>query len=1128
MTAEASGLGADSSEDEILPNKSSQLNADSSEDEIKTSGSQLNADSSDEDVPTRRPSNINANSSDDGEISESRDKALQSSDDEEVSQTVSRRKGKKKTFITSDGSDTEEQNEVTERKNASSSEEETAPSSPGGRKKKKITMRKAVRSDEDSDEDQSQSKSGVSTLLKNKDLYDAESSEDELPDIPRYSRQEESDGSGSEGEVEEESLDAIKNKVVEKHKKGSERKSAQAAMMEIRSESARMTRESAIGLPYHRPKQRSLDEFLNRKKGTPEVFKSINLKRLDSNIDKVMEERENKIKEFFKNDSEEENAADDEEDEEDKDYNPNAPEDSETAMEVHAERPTELPQPEVSTEATSEDSMKEDKEEVAPSSPGTQITPEFPDQGEKEPIDTNESGDSLRLELDPETEVMEVAAPAEEESLKLVLETESLGLTGVEEDVIPASPVSKPVSKAWARLQALKNKLGDSSNLEDTLQVTPKIGTNPDNEELVICEAGSEKNVSKGAQKLIDKFISHAKAGSDRSAAVTPEVENVKIVSKKTVDGKEVLMEEIVEYKKNESSQKKLFAGSSYTTYKAKLKKEMMAKKRAEVEQKRELMKMNNEEGFEDELPEDEVAEDEEYEYDDEEEEGESEPEEEDDVVYKDKKRKKSNYIDDEAEDEDEDDDEAGDEDDEEAEDDESDENESVTFEESSLKKTQFRKIIQDPELMSETSNQSDSVFGRLERIRCDTETPTLNQSGKQTSAPSSNSSFGAFVLAEPRWTPFQDRTNHLSMAETDNTLSVSPTQSQLAKKKLGFEGLFDATDPDVTGIDDVIGLCSGQFATQSQAPGQTQAGLETQDTVILSGAGDSRPVSRAQSPLDTQGDTVIVSGTQADLQLNASINNILQDLDKDEENVGHGVIESDEEEDQPEAAQMLKVSKKRKGRLLSDSEESDNEDHTEDKEEEGENAEAGERDYDSEENEISKPKAVKQKLFTKKGKLRHDFYDIEAELSDEEGGELEVSDDEDEKDLDRLEMEDGDMDDIDENEEMEKVGRIHQRVLLDEDQANLKLFQERFLEDGDLHTDYKRQRQFKWNGLDEDIEVHVIMKDRFQEFQYFFFVSQVGPRKDEEANGEEEETLEQWRLAKMEKEKWMQVESLK
>ena len=39
--------------------------------------------------------------------------------------------------------------------------------------------------------------------------------------------------------------------------------------------------------------------------------------------------------------------------------------------------------------------------------------------------------------------------------------------------------------------------------------------------------------------------------------------------------------------------------------------------------------------------------------------------------------------------------------------------------------------------------------------------------------------------------------------------------------------------------------------------------------------------------------------------------------------------------------------------------------------------------------------------------------------------------------------------------------------------------------------------------------------------------ISQVGPAKDEEAAGEEEETLEQWRMSKMEKEKWMQVKML-
>ena len=102
-------------------------------------------------------------------------------------------------------------------------------------------------------------------------------------------------------------------------------------------------------------------------------------------------------------------------------------------------------------------------------------------------------------------------------------------------------------------------------------------------------------------------------------------------------------------------------------------------------------------------------------------------------------------------------------------------------------------------------------------------------------------------------------------------------------------------------------------------------------------------------------------------------------------------------------------MSKKRKGRLLSDSEESDaDEDESKDREvEETETPVEDDKEYDSEENEIVQPKkVVKQKLFDKKGKLRRDFYDDEAELSDEEEGRGELSDDEDEKGLDRFEME--------------------------------------------------------------------------------------------------------------------------
>ena len=50
-------------------------------------------------------------------------------------------------------------------------------------------------------------------------------------------------------------------------RQGTERaghKSKLAAMEEIRSESQQMVREAAVGLPYHRPRPRTLEDFLNQ------------------------------------------------------------------------------------------------------------------------------------------------------------------------------------------------------------------------------------------------------------------------------------------------------------------------------------------------------------------------------------------------------------------------------------------------------------------------------------------------------------------------------------------------------------------------------------------------------------------------------------------------------------------------------------------------------------------------------------------------------------------------------------------------------------------------------------------------------------------------------------------------
>ena len=217
-------------------------------------------------------------------------------------------------------------------------------------------------------------------------------------------------------------------------------------------------------------------------------------------------------------------------------------------------------------------------------------------------------------------------------------------------------------------------------------------------------EESEHPKVSTGAQKLIEKFYEHAKAlKSNKKSDNVNLVEDVKIVSKKIIDGKEVLVEEVVKYHKDEKKENQ-YAGRSFISFKEKLKMDMMKKKKEELSKRREILKMNNEEGFEDELPEDDVVEDEEYEnYDeeeDEDEEGESEPEEED-VLIVDKKSKKSLFVDDEAEDEDEDDQE--------------DEDSMASEDILPQKRSQFRKIIQDPELMSESSNQSD-IFNKLDR----------------------------------------------------------------------------------------------------------------------------------------------------------------------------------------------------------------------------------------------------------------------------------------------------------------------------------------------------------------------------------------------------------------------------
>ena len=240
-----------------------------------------------------------------------------------------------------------------------------------------------------------------------------------------------------------------------------------------------------------------------------------------------MKEREQKLKDFFKADSEEENnVADDEEDDEDKDYNPlndntEAPIDEDLAApellentgendnkvdgideenDSHIEKTESMNEDmEVETEdghhrnnvsleegagnevdnKNSEEILNENHniekskdDSLQPAISAEEKTDSSRDQKE----DNDPKDDSLKLELVADTESMNIsdAAENEEDSLKLVFEPDTVDESLILSSQAQVDSAKLSNNKAWSRIQALKNKLGDKSDLESTLNITPR------------------------------------------------------------------------------------------------------------------------------------------------------------------------------------------------------------------------------------------------------------------------------------------------------------------------------------------------------------------------------------------------------------------------------------------------------------------------------------------------------------------------------------------------------------------------------------------------------------------------------------------------------------------------------
>ncbi|KAG8323680.1 hypothetical protein J6590_001424 [Homalodisca vitripennis] len=267
-------------------------------------------------------------------------------------------------------------------------------------------------------------------------------------------------------------------------------------------------------------------------------------------------------------------------------------------------------------------------------------------------------------------------------------------------------------------------------------------------------------------------------------------------------------------------------------------------------------------------------------------------------------------------------------------------------------------------------------------------------------------------------------------------------------------------------GSQDLENLCSGQFVSQ---PVHDAEENNTQDFQLFLAEDSQVPPDHA-TPVK-----ILPEAQRKSLDGKDDMRSLLVDDDEEladtlvNKKVKKLIFSDDEDEGEN--------SQQRQGNLA----ESDVED------EDGEvNLPAEEVDYDSEENEVVKTAG--------------DFLDKEAELSEEEW----ESEDEDERGLDTLEMEEADREHIDQRRLQRELGQMHMKQMLIEDKKDIRLLQEMLLEDGELHSEGRRQRLFRWSNNtfgEEDNKAQIDSDDD---------------------NADEDEDEESWRRSRHEREQYL------